>query len=136
MRKRKLLTLTTLSFFALSACSNRYAIDDNLNSVGQSVINFVDGSFSAQIYNTDLKSVYDATLETINNDNNYQLKYKSINEDSAGIKGVINSINKPFKISLSKASNDTINVTISINPFGNKDISIAMFVAIKQNLGQ
>ncbi len=89
MKILKTITIGLTATLALSACSNNSSMMDDLNSTGNSIVRFANGTFSAQLYNTNVKSVYDATELAINNTNNYNIESNTITERNAEIKGFI-----------------------------------------------
>ena len=143
MKKLKLITVGLTATLALSACSTNSSMMDDLNSTGDSVVRFVDGTFSAQIDNTNVKSVYDATELAINNTNNYNIKNDTLTERSAKINGVIktekNMFDKkgktPYSIEIIKDDNSGVNLYIKIGTLGDKQSSVDLLSSIRANLG-
>ncbi|MDE4992397.1 DUF3568 family protein, partial [Francisella tularensis] len=60
---------------------------NDLNSAGDSIVRFENGTCYAEIYTTSLQSVYNATLLALNNSNIYSLKNNTINSKDAEITG-------------------------------------------------
>lgn len=101
MKKIKLLAAYTLATLTLVSCSNNASLSNDLNSAGDSIVRFVNGTFYAEIYNTSLQSVYNATLLALNNSNIYSVKNNTINSKDAEITGTYTT-DKISLISLDK----------------------------------
>ncbi|MFV9925441.1 MAG: DUF3568 family protein [Francisella endosymbiont of Hyalomma scupense] len=143
MKKIKLLATCILATFTLVSCSNNASLYNDLNSAGDSIVRFVNGTFSAELYNTSLQSVYNATLLALNNSNIYGVKNNTINSQHAEITGTYatdkNFFNKSgedsFAIRLVKDNKDTINLFIKIGKLGDKQASVDLLANIQTNLG-
>ena len=116
---------------------------DDLNSTGNSIARFANGTFSAQLYNTDVKSVYNATQLAINNTNNYSIESNTVIEKNAEIKGAVKTeksiLNKegktPYSIEIIKYDSSTVNIYIKIGTIGDKQSSVDLLSSIRTNLG-
>ena len=144
MKKNKLLLpACILATLTLASCSNNASLSNDLNSAGDSIVRFVNGTFSAEVYNTGLQSVYNATLLALNNNNIYSVKNNTINSQDAEITGTYstdkNFFNKSgqdsFAIRLVKGTQDTVNLFIKIGKLGDKQASIDLLANIQTNLG-
>ena len=143
MKKIKLAAIVLTGVLSLTACSTNSSMMDDLNSTGDSIVRFANGTFSAQIDNTDVKSVYNATELAINNTNNYSITNNTINDKNAKITGNIkvekSIINKegitPYNIEIVKGNNSTINIYIKIGTIGDKQSSVDLLASIRTNLG-
>lgn len=62
MKTLKLLTHFILVNLALTSCSNNTDLSKDLSTTGDSIIRLANGTLSAEINNTSLQSVYNATL--------------------------------------------------------------------------
>ena len=86
MKILKMLVVSMLVCLTLVSCSNTSDLTSNLNSAGESIARFVNGTFSAKIDNTSLQSVYNATLLALNNGSN-KIVTSNINDNTANITG-------------------------------------------------
>ncbi|MBK2356261.1 DUF3568 family protein [Francisella hispaniensis] len=143
MKKIKLLAAYTLATLTLVSCSNNASLSNDLNSAGDSIVRFVNGTFYAELYNTSLQSVYNATLLALNNSNIYSVKNNTINSQDAEITGTYatdkNFFNKSgqddFAIRLVKGNQNTVNLFIKIGKLGDKQASVDLLANIQTNLG-
>ena len=143
MKILKAITIGLTATLALSACSNNSSMIDDLNSTGNSIVRFANGTFSAKLYNTNVKSVYDATELAINNTNNYNIESNTITERNAEIKGFIKTeksmfdkeCKTPYSTEISKYDNSTVNIYIKIGTVGDKQSSVDLLSSIRTNLG-
>ncbi|MGQ4002143.1 DUF3568 family protein [Francisellaceae bacterium CB300] len=143
MKILKTISIGLTAALVLSACSNNSSMMDDLNSTGNSIVRFANGTFSAQLYNTNVKSVYDATELAINNTNNYNIENNTITERNAKIKGFIKTEKSmfdkegktPYSIEISKYDNSTVNIYIKIGTVGDKQSSVDLLSSIRTNLG-
>ncbi|MFT4693376.1 MAG: putative small secreted protein [Francisella sp.] len=143
MKKLKLITVGLTAALTLSACSTNSSMMDDLNSTGNSIARFANGTFSAQLYNTDVKSVYNATQLAINNTNNYSIESNTVIEKNAEIKGAVKTeksiLNKegktPYSIEIIKYDSSTVNIYIKIGTIGDKQSSVDLLSSIRTNLG-
>jgi hypothetical protein len=143
MKILKTISIGLTAALVLSACSNNSSMMDDLNSTGNSIVRFANGTFSAQLYNTNVKSVYDATELAINNTNNYNIESNTITERNAKIKGFIKTEKSmfdkegktPYSIEISKYDNSTVNIYIKIGTVGDKQSSVDLLSSIRTNLG-
>lgn len=142
MKFLKMWAVSMLVSLTLVSCSNTSDLTSNLNSAGESIARFVNGTFSAKIDNTSLQSVYNATLLALNNGSN-KIVTSNINDDTANITGTY-TINGSFfdkdhtvnfDIKLLKGNDNTVNLLIRIGKFGNKEASVNLLTNIKSNLG-
>ena len=143
MKKFKLLTAGILAVSALASCSNNASLSNDLNNTGDSIVRFVNGTFSAQIDNSSVSSVYDATKLALNNSKIYNITNSSIHNRSADVSGTFatdknffyKSGTDNFDIRLVKGSNNTINIFIKIGKLGDKQASVDLLANIRTNLG-
>ena len=143
MKILKTISIGLTAALVLSACSNNSSMMDDLNSTGNSIVRFANGTFSAQLYNTNVKSVYDATELAINNTNNYNIENNTITERNAKIKGFIKTEKSmfdkegktPYSIEITKYDNSTVNIYIKIGTVGDKQSSVDLLSSIRTNLG-
>lgn len=144
MKFFKLIIAGGLTVALLSACStNNSSMMDDLNSTSDSIVRFANGTFSAQIDNTNVKSVYEATELTINNTNNYTIEDNTLTDRTAKIKGSIktekNFFDKegktPYSIEIVKYDDSRVNIYIKIGTLGDKQSSIDLLSTIRTNLG-
>ncbi|MGQ4004626.1 DUF3568 family protein [Francisellaceae bacterium CB52] len=143
MKILKTISIGLTAALVLSACSNNSSMMDDLNSTGNSIVRFANGTFSAQLYNTNVKSVYDATELAINNTNNYNIESNTITERNAKIKGFIKTEKSmfdkegktPYSIEITKYDNSTVNIYIKIGTVGDKQSSVDLLSSIRTNLG-
>jgi hypothetical protein len=143
MKILKTISIGLTAALVLSACSNNSSMMDDLNSTGNSIVRFANGTFSAQLYNTNVKSVYDATELAINNTNNYNIESNTITERNAKIKGFIKTEKSmfdkegktPYSIEITKYDNSTVNIYIKIGAVGDKQSSVDLLSSIRTNLG-
>ena len=143
MKKLKLIAAGLTATLALSACSTNSSMMDDINSTSDSISRFASGTFTAQIDNTDVKSVYDATELTINNTNNYNIANNTLTAKSAKISGVIKTEKTmfdkegktPYSIEIIKDGNSSVNLYIKIGALGDKQSSVDLLSSIRANLG-
>jgi len=143
MKILKTISIGLTAALVLSACSNNSSMMDDLNSTGNSIVRFANGTFSAQLYNTNVKSVYGATELAINNTNNYNIESNTITERNAKIKGFIKTEKSmfdkegktPYSIEITKYDNSTVNIYIKIGTVGDKQSSVDLLSSIRTNLG-
>ncbi|MED7788680.1 DUF3568 family protein [Francisella sp. 19X1-34] len=143
MKKIKLLTIGILAASALASCSNNASLSNDLNNTGDSIVRFVNGTFSAQIDNSSVSSVFDATKLALNNTKIYNITKSSIHDRSADVSGTFatdkNFFNKSgtdnFDVRIVKGSNNTINIFIKIGKLGDKQASVDLLANIRTNLG-
>lgn len=143
MKILKTISIGLTAALVLSACSNNSSMMDDLNSTGNSIVRFANGTFSAQLYNTNVKSVYDATELAINNTNNYNIESNTITKRNAKIKGFIKTEKSmfdkegktPYSIEITKYDNSTVNIYIKIGTVGDKQSSVDLLSSIRTNLG-
>jgi len=143
MKKLKPIMFVLPTVLAISACSPNSSMMDDLNSTSDSIARFASGTFSAQIDNTSVKSVYSATELAINNTNNYSIIKGTLNEKNAEITGSIkvekSMFNKegqtPYSIEIVKYNNSTVNIYIKIGTIGDKQSSVDLLSSIRTNLG-
>jgi hypothetical protein len=143
MKKLKLITVGLITSLALSACSENSSMMNDLNSTSNSVVRFANGTFSAQIYNTNVKSVYGAAELAINNTPNYNIENNTLTDKSAEIKGIIKTEKSmfdkegkiPYSIEIMKYDNSTVNIYIRIGTIGDKQSSVDLLSSIRTNLG-
>ncbi|AJC48520.1 DUF3568 family protein [Allofrancisella guangzhouensis] len=135
MKNMKILTLCLITALVLSACSNNSSLAEDLNSTSKSVVNFINGIFSAEIDNTSVQSVYNATKLALNNNGNYDIKKSDIKDGYAEISGIVKSNKDPFEIKMIKSNNDIINMYIKIGTFGDKQASVNLLSDVRNILG-
>jgi hypothetical protein len=143
MKKLGFLIMIVVAILSLGACSQNSSLSDDLNSTGDSIARFVNGTFAAQIDNTSVKSVYNAALLALNNSQVYTVKNNSINDQSAEITGSYatdkNFFNKSgtddFSVRIVKNNDDIISVFIKIGKLGDKQASVNLLADIRSNLG-
>ncbi|WP_150467671.1 DUF3568 family protein [Francisella sp. SYW-9] len=143
MKNLKLLTVGILAVSALASCSNNASLSNDLSNTGDSIVRFVNGTFSAQIDNTSVSSVYDATKLALNNSKIYNITNSSIHDRSADISGTFatdkNYFNKSgtdnFDVRIVKGHGNTINIFIKIGKLGDKQASVDLLANIRTNLG-
>ena len=145
MKKLKLITAGLIAALTLSACSTNSSMMDDLNSTGNSIVRFANGTFSAQIENTNVKSVYAATELALNNTNNYSIENNIIADGNAEISGVIKTKKSmfdkegktPYSIKITKPKDSFVNVNIyiKIGALGDKQSSVDLLSNIRTNLG-
>ena len=143
MKKLKLIIAGLIATLTLSACSTNSSMMDDLNSTNDSIVRFVNGTFSAQIENTNIKSVYGATELALNNTDNYSIENNTITDRSAEIKGIIkieeSIFNKEgktaYSVEITKQGNSSVNIYIKIGVLGDKQSSIELLSNIRTNLG-
>ena len=143
MKKIKLLAVGILAVSALASCSNNASLSNDLNNTRDSIVRSVNGTFSAQIYNTNVSSVYDATKLALNNSKIYNITNSSIHDRSADISGTFATdksyFNKSgidnFDVRIAKDSGSTINIYIKIGKLGDKQASVDLLANIRTNLG-
>ncbi|MEY8702108.1 DUF3568 family protein [Francisella philomiragia] len=142
MKALKALALFILVSLALTSCSNNTDLSNDLNATGDSIVSLVNGTVSAEINNTSLQSVYNATLLALNN-NSDKVKTSNMKNDSAEITGTYivdkGFFNKTgidnFDIRLLKGKDNTINVFIKMGKFGDQQTSVNLLANIRNNLG-
>lgn len=143
MKKTKFVIISLLAATALTSCANNSSLADDLNSTGDSIIRFANGTFSAEIDNTSVQSVYNATELALNNDNIYNIKNNTINDKSAEINGTYtvdknffnDSGKDDFDIQIIKKKNATVGIFIKIGKLGDKQASVYLLSNIRSNLG-
>lgn len=143
MKKLKIITVALTTTLALTACSHNSSMMDDINSTSDSVVRFANGTFSAQIDDTDVKSVYYATELAINNAKNYAITKNTFDEKNAEISGNIkvekSMLNKdgkvPYNIEIAKHNSSTVNIYIKIGTVGDKQSSVDLLSDIRTNLG-
>lgn len=135
MKKLKIISLSILVAAALTACADNNSLMEDLNSASDNVVRFVNGTFSAQIENSNVKSVYDATLLALNNSGNYNIDSNKLKENIAFISGKVNSSEQDYNIKISKGINGIVDIYIKIGTFGDKQSSVDLLSATRTNLG-
>lgn len=143
MKKLKLISTSLIAVSILAGCSNNASLSDDLNNTGDSIVRFVNGTFSAEIYNTSIDSVYSATLLALNNDKIYNIKNNNIASNSAEINGTytvdknfFNDTGKEnFKIQILKKQGSTVQIFIKLGSLGDKQGSVNLLAQIRSNLG-
>ncbi len=143
MKILKLIAIGITTCLAIYACSNNTSMMDDLKSTGNSIVRFANGTFSAQIDNTDFDSVYNAAELTINNTNNYTIENNKADGRNAEITGFIKTEKimfdrdgkTPFSIEIVKYNNSTVNIYIKIGAIGDKQSSVDLLSSIRTNLG-
>lgn len=143
MKKLKLISTGLIAMSVLAGCSNNASLSDDLNNAGDSIVRFVNGTFSAEIYNTSIDSVYSATLLALNNDKIYNIKNNNIASNSAEINGTytvdknfFNDTGKEnFKIQILKRQGTTVQIFIKLGSLGDKQASVDLLAQIRSNLG-
>lgn len=135
MKKFRVIILSIITAFALNSCSNNSSMINDINSASDNVIRFVNGTFSAQIDNSDVKSVYDAAALAINNNENYSVDSSAIKDNIAKISGKIKSSHEKFNVKMVKYNSDIVSIYIKIGAFGDKQSSIDLLSDIRTNLG-
>ena len=143
MKKTKMLAIGLITSFSLISCSNNSNMMSDLNNTTDSVVRYVNGTFSAQINNTSINSVSNATQLALNNSGIYNIKNNNLNKDSAEITGTFKtqetwfskSKDGSFKVQLIKGNNNTVNVYIKIGSLGDKQASVDLLANIRNNLG-
>ncbi|BCD91650.1 hypothetical protein fh0823_17890 [Francisella halioticida] len=143
MKKIKLLAVGVLAISALASCSSNASLSNDLNNTGDSIVRSVNGTFSAQIDNTSISSVYDATKLALNNSKIYNITNSSIHNKSADISGTFatdkNYFNESgidnFNVRIVKANGSTVNIYTKIGKLGDKQASVDLLANIRINLG-
>lgn len=143
MKKIKLLAIGILAVSTLASCSNNASLSNDLNNTGDSIVRFVNGTFTAQIDNTSVSSVYDATKLALNNSKIYNITNSSIHAKSADISGTFatdkNYFNESgrdnFDVRIVKDSGSKVNIYIKIGKLGDKQASVDLLANIRTNLG-
>ncbi|ASG68700.1 hypothetical protein CDV26_10175 [Francisella halioticida] len=143
MKKIKLLAVGVLAISALTSCSSNASLSNDLNNTGDSIVRSVNGTFSAQIDNTSISSVYDATKLALNNSKIYNITNSSIHNKSADISGTFatdkNYFNESgidnFNVRIVKANGSTVNIYTKIGKLGDKQASVDLLANIRINLG-
>ncbi|MED7819178.1 MULTISPECIES: DUF3568 family protein [unclassified Francisella] len=143
MKKFKLLIAVAFVSASLASCSNNASLSNDLNNTGDSIVRFVNGTFSAQIDNTDVNSVYNATKLALNNSKIYNITNSSIHEKSADISGTFatdkNYFNESgvdnFSVRIVQDQGNIINIFIKIGKLGDKQASVDLLSNIRTNLG-
>ncbi|MBK2095851.1 DUF3568 family protein [Francisella philomiragia] len=142
MKTLKLLALFILVNLALTSCSNNTDLSKDLSATGDSIVRLANGTLSAEINNTSLQSVYNATLLALNN-NSDKIKTNNIDNNSAEITGTYTVdkgfFNKAgidnFDIKLLKTKDDTVSLFIKMGKFGDQQTSVNLLANIRSNLG-
>ncbi|GAB4224263.1 MAG: DUF3568 domain-containing protein [Francisella sp.] len=142
MHKNKLLIAFAISFLTLISSSSYASISSSLSSAIDSVVRFVNGTFSANIDSNDLQKVYKATLLALNN-NDYNVVKNTINNGYADITGTYNTEKSifnssgisNFSVRIVKSNKNTIQIFIKIGTFGDKQASVDLLADIQNNLG-
>lgn len=135
MKKLKIITLAFVTALALNACSENSSMMSDLNTTSDNVVRFVDGTFSAQVDNSDVKSVYDATDLAINNNGNYTIDSSNVKDNVGQISGKVKSSQEVFNVKIVKFDSDIVNIYIKIGTFGDKQASVDLLSNIRTNLG-
>ncbi|KEI35119.1 hypothetical protein FRA_41c10120 [Francisella sp. W12-1067] len=135
MKKVKLLAYT-LATLTLVSCSNNASLSNDLNSTSESIVRFVNGTFSAEIDNTSIQSVYNATGLALSNDGSYDIKKSYIKDDYAEISGIVKPGKDPFEIKMIKDNSDIVNIYLKIGTFGDKKAYVNLLADIRNNLGR
>ena len=143
MKKIKLLAIGILAVSTLDSCSNNASLSNDLNNTGDSIVRFVNGTFTAQIDNTSVSSVYDATKLALNNSKIYNITNSSIHSKFANISGTFatdkNYFNESgtdnFDVRIVKDSGSKVNIYIKIGKLGDKQASVDLLANIRTNLG-
>lgn len=143
MKNLKLIATAFLTISALAGCSNNASLADDLNATSVSVAEYVNGTFSAEIYNTSIQSVYNATKLALDNNDIYSIKNSDIDDQKAEIIGTYatektffnESGTYDFKVNLIKKEGSTVGIFIKIGKLGDKQASVNLLADIRDNLG-
>ncbi|AIT09780.1 hypothetical protein LO80_07235 [Candidatus Francisella endociliophora] len=143
MKKLKLISTSIIAISALTSCSNNASLSNDLNNTGDSIVRFVNGTFSAEIYNTSVQSVYNATLLTLNNNGIYTISNNTENDKSAEINGTYtvdknffnDSGKEKFNIQIINKQEGTVGIFIKLGKLGDKQASVDLLATIRSNLG-
>lgn len=135
MKKLRIIIVSVAAALALNACSQNSSMAEDLNSASDSVVRFVNGTFSAQIDNSDVKSVYDATILALGNNSDYKTVSKDAKDNIAEISGQVESSQQQFSVKIVRDNYDIVNIYIKIGTFGDKESSVILLSDIRTNLG-
>ena len=129
MKIKKILTAAFLVIAALSLNSCWFAL---AGVAGGGTVAYVEGKYSMNM-DGNIKDVYKAALEAVQNDGNLVITKKSITPTDASITGNTKVESTDFSLSIVQLTSNASKVTIKFGTFGDRTASATLMDAIQKN---
>jgi hypothetical protein len=104
-------------------------------SIGDQTTNYIDGVYVMEMQGS-YKNIYNASIETLNNKNNYKLVGSTSNDENALIEGITKTDPTDFYIKIQPTSKDTFLMTIKFGEFGDQAKSSTLMDKIQETLNR
>ena len=106
-------------------------------AVGGGTVAYIDGSYSMNLEGS-YKDTYNAALKAVNDNNDYVLVSKSLDEtnNTAMIEGATKVDSTDLSISIEKLTTNASKVTIKFGSFGDQAMSSTLMDQIQANLNK
>lgn len=126
-------TISILFLILSTLCLNGCLLALGAGAVGGgATIAYVQGKYSMNIEG-NIKDIYNAALQAVQNNNNFVLTNKSIAASSASIEGNTKSDATDFSIDIEKLTGNASKVTIKFGTFGDREASEVLMQQIQKN---
>lgn len=129
MKLRKVLIATLLGASALSLSSCWLLVGA---AVGGGTVAYIDGNYSMNIEG-NYKAVYKATLKAINDNNDFVLVSKDLDQtkQNADIEGATKIDSTSFSVKIERLTDQATKVTIKFGTFGDQAMSSTLMDQIQ-----
>ncbi|QIW10987.1 DUF3568 domain-containing protein [Francisella sp. LA112445] len=129
MKMKKTLTAALLAVSALSLNSCWLIVGA---AAGAGTIAYVQGKYSMNM-DGNIKDIYNAALEAVQNNNDYVITKKDITPTQATIEGNTKVDSTDFSIEIEKLTSNASKVSIKFGTFGDKTASATLMDQIQKN---
>ena len=130
MKIKKIITASFLAISALSLSSCWLLLG---GAAGGATIAYVQGKYSMNM-DGSVKDVYNAALESVQNDDNLVITKKTITPTEATIKGNTKVDSTDFSINIETLTSNASKVTIKFGTFGDRTASATLMDGIQKNI--
>ncbi|QLE79332.1 DUF3568 family protein [Francisella sp. Scap27] len=104
-------------------------------SIGDQTTNYIDGVYIMEMQGS-YKDIYNASIETLGNKNNYKLVGSTNSGENALIEGITKTDPTDFYIKIEPTSKDTFLMTIKFGEFGDQAKSSTLMDKIQETLNR